>query len=51
VGLRTEKFTIKSDIVLISSEFATVLNPVLGDISINTVGINFMKKLMEYYHT
>jgi tetrahydromethanopterin S-methyltransferase subunit A len=51
VGLRTEKFTIRADLVLISPEFATVLNPVLGDISMNTVGMNFMRKLMEYYRT
>lgn len=51
VGLRAEKFTIRADLILISQEFATVLNPVLGDISTNTVGMNFMKKLLEYYRT
>lgn len=49
VGLRAEKLTIKADYVWISPEFATVLNPVLGDISMNVVGMNFMRKLMEYY--
>jgi tetrahydromethanopterin S-methyltransferase subunit A len=50
VGPRAEKLTIKADSIWISSEFATVLNPVLGDISMNIVGMNFMRKLMEYYN-
>jgi tetrahydromethanopterin S-methyltransferase subunit A len=51
VGLRTEKLTIKADMVWISPEFAVVLNPVLGEISMVAVGMNFMRKLMEYYRT
>jgi tetrahydromethanopterin S-methyltransferase subunit A len=50
VGLQVEKLTTKADLAWISPEFAVVLNPVLGDISISPFGMNFMKKLMDYYH-
>jgi len=49
VGLATEKLTTKADFIWISSEFTVFLNPVLGDISMVAIGMNFMRRLMEYY--
>jgi tetrahydromethanopterin S-methyltransferase subunit A len=49
VGLRTEKLATKADFVWISPEFAVFLNPVLGNISMTAFGMNFMRRLMEYY--
>jgi len=49
VGLQTEKLTTKADFIWISPEFTVFLNPVLGDISMIAVGMNFMRRLMEYY--